>query len=268
MDVTPDTASEHVRSAEQRLRELFARKLAAKHGSSLQDQISKKVRGSLETIRDKERAARPNAREEPHLLGYAGFDHLIDISHAHWECCLKETGLWPSFDVMKYELGRLQAVRNPAAHGRTLFPHEYIEGEGMARRMRTEIERLWRQEARVSDQYWLYIEEAEDSLGNRSKSGIQVAAIKENPDLVYEGDVVHFRVRAFDPLGRQLKFSLMTFAGEQGPWQDSPEFEWTAKPARRTLDVRIKVIADKEPHAMSDCDAFADFRYEVRPRTS
>jgi hypothetical protein len=116
MDVTPDTASEHVRSAEQRVRELFARKLAAKHGSSWQDQISKKVRGFLETIRAKERAARPSARDEPHLLGYAGFDHLIDISHAHWECCLKETELWPSFDVMKYELGRLQAVRNPAAH--------------------------------------------------------------------------------------------------------------------------------------------------------
>ena len=136
----------------------------------------------------------------------------------------------------------------------------------MARRMRSEIERLWRQEAKVSDQYWLYIEEAEDSLGNRSNSGIQVVAVKANPDLVYEGDVVHFRVRAFDPLSRQLKYSLTTFAGEQSPLQESPEFEWTAKPARRMLDVRIKVIADKEPHAMSDCDAFADFRYEVRPR--
>jgi hypothetical protein len=242
--------------------------MTASHGAEWQKMLSTRIVKSLEAIQRNERSARPQAADEPHLLGYAGFNHLTSICIPHWDCCLKGSGLWPSSEVMRHELGRLHAVRNPAAHGRTLFPHEYIEGEGMARRLRTNIELLWRQEAQLNDQYWLYIEYAEDSLGNRSDSGVQAFAIRQPPTRAFVGDVINFTVRAFDPLGRSMKYSLMSFAGERTPWQDSPEFEWVAKPAHKALDVRIFVMADAEPHAMSDCDAFVDFRYEIRPRDS
>jgi hypothetical protein len=265
LNVTPETAGEHVRFAEQRLRALVAARLASHH-ADWQTKLSPGVTRSLEAIRNDERLARPQAPDEPNLLGYAGFNHLIKVCTSHWSCCIKDSKIWPSESVMTYELHRLNSIRNPTAHGRTVFPHEYIEGEGMARRLRTDIELLWRQEAQMSDQYWLYIESAEDSLGNRSGSGVQAFAIANPPTRIFVGDVIHFRVRAFDPLGRGMRFSLMTFASQRTPWQESPEFEWSAEPAHRSLDVRILVIADAEPHAMTDCDAFVDFRYEIRPR--
>jgi hypothetical protein len=206
----------------------------------------------VEVISEDERVARPQALREPHLLAYAGLSQLTKVCVSHWDCCIAQTHLRPSRGVMIYELRRLNTVRNPAAHGRTLFPHEYIEGEGVARRLRTDIEILWRQEAEMSDQYWLYIESAEDSLGNRAGSGVQTFAIAEPPTRVFVDDVIHFRVRAFDPLARGLKYRLITFAGYQTQWQDSPEFEWQAMPAHRALDVRIFVMADAEPHEAMD----------------
>ena len=67
--------------------------------------------------------------------------------------------------IFEHELERLQAVRNPAQHGRTLFPHEYVEGQGSAMRLRFVIERYWRGEAAMQDKIWISIESAEDSLG-------------------------------------------------------------------------------------------------------
>jgi hypothetical protein len=47
-----------------------------------------------------------------------------------------------------------------------------------------------------------------------------------------------------------LKHELVSDA-----WHDSPEFEWVAKSAHRGVDVRIRVLANAETHALSDCDA-------------
>lgn len=76
MDVTAETAADHVRLVEQRLRALLARELMRSYGARWHEKVSKAVRTKLEVIRQNELKARSHAPEEPHLLGYAGFDHL------------------------------------------------------------------------------------------------------------------------------------------------------------------------------------------------
>ncbi len=274
MQITADTASEHVRVAEQRLRELIARLLAHVHGPQWEtNEISNKIRVTLERIRADELAARPQAPPEPHLLGYAGYKQLITIAKHHWPCCVQSTGLWSDLRVIEYELARLHAVRNPAAHGRTVFAHEYIEGEGTARRLCSSIEEYWRREASMKDEIWLYIEQAEDSLGNRQVTNQDTGDVILNGRQIpiRVGDLLHLRVTAFDPLGRALQYRLMDYFGSSRlstPWQGSPEFEWTPTEPMRQAEIRVEVRAEGDPHPRPGhvYDVFASFLYEVRPR--
>jgi hypothetical protein len=273
MDVTDQTASEQARYAEQRLRGFVAKRLSATHRPTWEQTLSARIQEDLAKIRDQERADRPHAPVEPDLLGYAGFGHLIAVSEAHWNCCIKATALWPTLDVMKRDLQRLRSIRGPVQHGRAVLPHEFVEGEGAARRLRAEIERLWREEARLGDKFWVYIEEAEDSLGNRGGPGVDLQINTHPPVIVHNGDLIHLRVRAFDPLGRKLKYHMQTTKGIMSPpkeddagWQESPEFEWTADPVGRIVGACITVLADGGPHAEPSRDAFAWFHYDVRPR--
>ncbi len=272
MEVTEHTAAEQIKAAERLLRETVARQLAEIHGIRWEEnELSTRVRETLERIRNAEREARPHALDEPNLLGYAGFDQLKAVFKHHWTCCFKALDLWPSEAFAILELDRLHAVRNPAQHGRTLFPHEYVEGEGLARRLRFDIERQRRKAATVADQYWLYIEEAEDSLGNRAANrgaDVMVEVHAAGPILV--GDTVTVRTRAFDPWGWKLQYRLitstMTANQKSTDWRDLPEFEWAPEEAARRVVIDIEVRAIGEPHANpgSSYDTFARFIYEVR----
>jgi hypothetical protein len=274
MEVTENTAAEQIKAAERLLRESLARQLATSHGADWENRLSKRIRTSLEAVRDKEHHARPHAIDESNLLGYAGFDHLKAVVIDHWSCCISKLGLWAPLEYAKMELDRLHAVRNPAQHGRTLFPHEYVEGEGIARRLRFDIERQRRKAASVADEYWLYVEEAEDSLGNRTinnpESGSHALVSGAQPILL--GDTLTLRVSAFDPWGRKMQYrlvdrSLSPSPSFQTPWQDLPEFEWTATVVGRAMAVDIEIRAEGEPHADQTYafDSFATFKYQVRP---
>ncbi len=267
MEVTEHTAAEQLKAAERVLRETFARQLATTHGPTWENDLSNRVRDALEKIRDSEREARSHAPDEPNLLGYAGFDHLKAVLTHHWDCCLFSLNVWPTVAIAMLELERLHAVRNPAQHGRTLFPHEYMEGEGLARRLRFKIERQRREAASVTGHYWPYIEEAEDSLGNRSVNSTarsQIFIQAEKPILV--GDTVTIRIRAFDPWGRDLRYRVSGVMGDATAWQDVPEFEWTfTTPARQAM-LTAEVRAEGQPHAnmYGQGDASVSFMYDVR----
>jgi hypothetical protein len=272
MDVTAETAADNVRIAEQRLRALIVREMERQHGERWIEQVSNTVRSKLSAVRENELQARPHAPEEPHLLGYAGYDQIIAIGEHHWDCCLKATGLWKNLEIFRYELRRLHSIRNPAQHGRTLFPHEYVEGQGAAMRVRFMIERYWRGEAMMNDKFWLYIEQAEDSLGNRfstpQESGDAFVNGRHKP--IFVGDSVTLRVTAFDPHGRELQYRLVDYfgTGEKTDWSNSPEFEWMPRVPQRQAEIRVEVRAQGDPHARprAEADVFASFLYEVRPR--
>jgi hypothetical protein len=268
MDVSEHTAAEHVKSTESLLREVLARLLEQGHGKNWEQQLSRRVRDECEKVASSERSARPHARDEENLLGYAGFDQLKAVARHHWTCCVNTYGLWPSEEWAIRDLDRLHAVRNPAQHGRTLFPHEFIEAEGLSRRLRFEIERRRREIATMSDEYWLYIEEAEDSVGNRQTNpGGDSNIIVYRSTRLNVGDTVSLRVRAFDPWGRPLTYRLYSnYPKYTTPWQEQPEFEWTAGTVARRVVVDIEVRAEGEPHPGPDAawDAFARFTYEVR----
>ena len=271
MEVTEQTAIEQIKALERLLREAFARQLLATHGADWESELSTKVRDALTGIREDERKSRPHAPDEHNLLGYAGFHQLKAVGRLHWKCCIKGLDLWAKEDLAILELDRLHAVRNPGSHSRPIFPHEYVEGEGLARRLRFDVERQRRKAAAVADQYWLYIEEAEDSLGNRAanpRADILVEVDAAGPILV--GDTVTVRTRAFDPWGRKLQYRLitstMTANQKSTDWRDLPEFEWAPEEAARRVVIDIEVRAIGEPHANpgSSYDTFARFIYEVR----
>ncbi len=266
MEVTEHSAAEQIKAAERLLGATLARQLAASHGVNWESSaLSNRVQSALTAVRASEREARPHAPDESDLLAYAGFDQLKAVVSHHWDCCMKVLGLWPSQDFAKIELDRLHAVRNPAQHGRTLFPHEYIEGEGLARRLRFDIERQRRTAASMEDQYWLYIEEAEDSLGNRVGNPTAYAMVELRSDQpIMVGDAITLRVRVFDPWGRKLQYALGVGFKPCVDWQDSPEFEWIPMVAARSFRIDINVLADGEPHANKGYDSFARFIYEVR----
>jgi len=269
VEVTEHTAAEQIKAAERLLRETSARQLAAIHGTDWESNLSNHMRDALEKIRNAEREARPHAPDEPNLLGYAGFDQLKAVFKHHWTCCFKALDLWPSEALAILELDRLHAVRNPAQHGRTLFPHEYVEGEGLARRIRFNVERERRKAAAMDDKYWLYIEEAKDSLGNRcdNPTASAMVDVRSNQPIMV-GDTITLRVHVFDPLGRKLQYALAVGYGTLPitEWQDTPELEWTFMAPGRQICIAIWVRAESEPHAHPGVgfDTFANFIYDVR----
>jgi hypothetical protein len=270
MEITEATAGEQIKAAERVLREIFAGQLLRIHGESWEDSLSRRVQEELERIRDSERKARPGRLDEPNLLGYAGFDQLKGVAQHHWDCCVGTLSVWQSASLAQLELDRLHTVRNPAQHGRTLFPHEYVEGEGLARRLRLEVEQIRRQTEMGDDKYWLYVEEAEDSLGNRAaNSGGQSNLSVSSGTILRVADMVELRIRAFDPHGRQIAYRLVEPGAPERKreWQRSSEFQWTAWKTSRKAVVDIEVHADGEPleDSSNEWDTFARFTYEVRP---
>lgn len=270
LEVTEHSAAEHIKAAERLLGETLARRLAAVHGNDWESALSTRMRDALTLVRNMERVARPHSPAEPNLLNYAGLDQIKAVVVHHWDCCTKELDLWPSQEYARQELDRLHTVRNPAQHGRTLFPHEYVEGEGIARRLRFEIERQRRKAASMDDHYWLYIEEAEDSLGNRATNPLmQVGVMLTSNQPIMIGDAITLRVHVFDPWDRKLHYALNyndTSAPESFQWQDRPEFEWIATEAGMARHVDIAILAEGEPHIgiLSGYDTFVRFVYEVR----
>jgi hypothetical protein len=270
VDVTEHSAAEHVKSAERVLGEFLAMALSGVHGPEWEAALSNRVRDELDAVRASERLARPRAPDEANLLGYAGFDQLKAVVRHHWGCCVQNLGLWPSQEWAINELDRLHAIRNPAQHGRTLFPHEFIEGEGIARRLRFEIEELRRRRAALDDHYWLYLEEAEDSLGNRgSNPEASSSIVLRGSKPILMGDNLSLRVRAFDPWGRQLEYRRVDdSARRKTDWQATPDFEWSPLAPGQSVRVDVEVRALGDPHASSnEWDTFASFVYEVRMAT-
>ncbi|MDP9225909.1 MAG: hypothetical protein M3P18_19135 [Actinomycetota bacterium] len=162
-------------------------------------------------------------------------------------------------------------MRNPGAHGRTLFAHEYVEAEGIARRLRTGIGSLWRARMNVQDEYWPFIEAAEDSLGHRITT--PGPSVRVKCGVITEGELVQLRCVAFDPKGRDLTYRMraQTSAAAplmSSPWGNSSEFEWVAGPPGRSVVVQIEARAGDGAHAFGEVDALASFQYDVRPKTS
>jgi hypothetical protein len=263
MEVTEETAREHVEAAEARLRDELAILLKKNHGADWETTQLGDEHKALAGFRAKELRDRPEAPPEPDLLGYAGFPHIREIAKRHWDCCVK-TGLrWPSAAVMEYELETLHVVRNPAAHGRPLYAHEYVHAEGTARRLRRESEERWRERNKVTGEYWPYIESAEDDRGHRATGPGAVVIVQGG--IVTEGELIELRVRAFDPNGRELKYRLQNPASVPGPWTTSSTMEWRAGPTGRQREPLVYVRAGAGPYAQDDYDARVHFVYEVRP---
>lgn len=132
MEINAETATEQVRNAEVQLRTEFAEWLRGNHGQTWQDTELGDIADVCRRIREQERRERPGADDEPHLLGYAGLGHLRSLADRHWRCCVSPAGLWATASEKNLDLQKLERVRNPGAHGRTLFAHEYVEAEGIA----------------------------------------------------------------------------------------------------------------------------------------
>jgi hypothetical protein len=264
VEVTNESATVQVIAAERLLRRIVAGRIAERHPGIEEDVLfGKDTAEALRRTREDERRSRPEAPDELSIFDYAGYRAIRTVGEKHWPCCVAKLKLWPSIAVLMSELGRLASIRNPGAHGREVLPHEFIEAEGIARRVRSEIERLRREEAQLKDEYWPYLEELTDSLGRVQRRG---GGIVGTTVRVHEGDTISFQARGFDPQGRPLEYRWGGFVPLGEPWSNQDTYEWTAGPVgrQRIVCARMRVAGGAVSGGEDDSELCLAF--EVRPR--
>lgn len=182
----------------------------------------------LEAKREEERKRRHGAVVDDDLLAYTEFHEIKDIILRNWD---KFAAVWRSKRYFEAIFDRLEDFRNPDAHSRQLVPFEEHLVFGLTGELRNTIT-LHRSTAAVTGEHYPIIELIEDSLGNRFvPSEAQQAGGGFNVPATFAiGNTVTFRMKAWDPQGRDLAWTV-SFNGKQ-PQQSleltgsNVEFSW------------------------------------------
>lgn len=182
----------------------------------------------LEAKREEERKRRPGAVIQEELLFYTEFHEIKSIILRNWD---EFATVWRSKRYFESVFDRLEDFRNPDAHSRQLLPFEEHLVLGLSGEIRNTIT-LHRSTAAVTGEHYPIVELIEDSLGNRfvpteeqqTGSGFKV------PVKFSVGETVKFKLKAWDPQGRDLRWTV-TFHGKD-PQQTlelggaEVEFDW------------------------------------------
>jgi hypothetical protein len=171
----------------------------------------------LKARRDEERNRRPGAMVDDDLLAYTEFYELREIIVGNWE---KFGAVWRSKRYFEAVFDRLADFRNPDAHSRSLLPFEEHLVFGLSGEIRNTIT-MFRSAVAMTGEHYPIIELIEDSLGNRFAPSLaqQTGSGFVVPATFAVGEVVTFRMKAWDPEGRDLRWTV-TFVGRQpsSPW--------------------------------------------------
>ena len=167
-------------------------------------------RARLEGRRSEEHKRRPGAVVEQDLIAYAEFYELKQAIVRNWDAF---STVWRTKRYFEAIFDRLEDFRNPDAHSRQLLPFEQHLVLGLSGEMRNTIT-LYRSSTAVTGEHYPIIELVADSVGNRftpieaqqTGSGFTV------PSRFAVGDVVRFELKAWDPQGREVSWSVTLYA--------------------------------------------------------
>ncbi len=186
--------------------------------------------GRLESKREEERKRRSGGVVDEDLLVYTEFYELKEIILRNWG---DFSAVWRSKRYFEAVFSRLEDFRNPDAHSRPLLPFEEQLVLGLSGELRNTIT-LHRSSTAVGGEHYPIVEMIEDSLGNRfvPSEAQQTGSGFTIPARFQVGDVVTFRMRAWDPHARAVRWTV-TFHGRPGQpviELDGAEvqFEWAA----------------------------------------
>lgn len=195
----------------------------------------------LEAKREEERKRRPGAVVDEDLLVYTEFYELQAIILENWT---DFSPVWRSKRYFEAIFGRIEDFRNPDAHSRPLLPFEEHLVLGLSGELRNTIT-LHRSSAAVTGEHYPIVELIEDSLGNRfvPSAAQQTGGGYAVPAIFHVGDVVTFRMRAWDPHGRDLTWNV-TFSGKEPPQTiellgPEVQFDWEVSDTEVGENVRL-----------------------------
>lgn len=210
---------------------------------------------------------------EKRLLYYSDFPDLLTIIRKNWE--LFKPCFGDKKEVEVY-LGRLNELRNPAAHSRPVLPHEESLAEGMSRELRQKVT-IFRNTGAGGDEpeHFCRIEEVMDSFGHSADgraSGEQIVDTREQMTL-RPGDVVAFRGSAVDPVGRPMHWTISSpfrgtgklVLGEVNGSSFDVEWEVTEVDIHEQLEIDITLRTVLGPHRYGDHDDHLRMIYRVLP---
>jgi hypothetical protein len=192
-----------VREAEGALRELVRRILQAQRGDGWLDQsgLTDERLEILRSRRTEEGRRRLGQTADDDLLSYADLSDLGRIIVKHWESFSPVLGAKKTFDVF---IDRLEALRNPDAHHRSLWPYEVDLVFGISGYLR-QLVATSRASEDTLDQFWPRFESVTDNFGNKC---IWPTSFNLTGQIVHAGDELSFQVAAWTPAAKPLEFSV------------------------------------------------------------
>jgi hypothetical protein len=212
---------------------------------------------------------------EERVIFYADFTDLRTI--------IGKQSNWPLFqrcfrDKRRFEvyLERLEELRNPAAHSRSILPFEKHLAEGISGELLQMIT-LFRNlgGAGAEPEHFARIEEVTDSFGHRGKGRASGQESVDTRDqiTVRPGDKLRFTGSARDPKGRPLQWTIRALFGAFGSFDhgvvpaDSFDVEWEVIPQdineQQEIDFTLKSV--EGPHRYANYDDMFRFIYKVLP---
>lgn len=193
---------------------------------------------------------------ENRIIYYSDFYDLETIVSKKWEK-LKPILL----DKKKFEVfhKEVEKFRNTIAHGRELYSYQQKLLEGIVQDLKTTFI-LYHNKNMNADDYFIRVLKVTDSLGS----------IHDTTDLYYQstgktlrvGDTIEFYIEAYDPKGKQIKYSASL--GKTIVESNDPKIEFTItkEMVGKFKSITLAAGTDETEYDNSD---FASLAYIILP---
>jgi hypothetical protein len=264
-----EDVAEAIRRVENVLRDLIEETLRNKHGDDWltylgvsDDQLT-----SWREKQEEERKRRGSEAVEERLLYYADLHDLAPALKKNWE--LFSPCLGDLKDIQVY-LGRLNDLRHPEFHGRTLLPFEEHLILGISGDIRQRVT-VYRSRQSVESEFFARIESIKDSLGNVLAFSGSKRGLVHTGAVLRVGDEVTFSCSGWDPNGQPLEWSLDVGVGAPGgteqDWSTNDSLVWCVSQddIGKGVWVSIKMRSQGQYHAQGKWDDVVNALYMVLP---
>jgi hypothetical protein len=264
-----EDVAEAITRVENVLRDLIEETLRQRHGDDwlAHLSVSEEELDSWRKKQQEDRKRRGSEIAEERLLYYADLHDLAPILKKNWQLFSLCLGDLKEIEVY---LGKLEDLRPPQAHGRTLLPFEKNLVLGISGDIRQKVT-VYRSKQSPESEFFARIESVKDSLGNvlaESDSKLGMVVAKE---VLRVGDEVIFSCSGWDPNGRPLLWALSIIGTppartEQG-WSTDDSLVWHVSETDigESTQAQIFMRSQGPYHSQGNHDGLVIFMYTVLP---
>jgi hypothetical protein len=263
-----EDVAEAIRRVENVLRDLIEETLRGKHGDDWLTHlgVSDEQLTSWRERQEEDRKRRGTEAAEERLLYYADLHDLAPALKKNWQLFSPCLGDWKEIEVY---LGRLDDLRHPEVHGRTLLPFEehLVLGIGGDIRQRVTV---YRSRRSPEEEFFAQIESVKDSLGNVLVWPGSKMPIVDTGSVLRVGDEVVFSCSGWDPNGQPLEWKLeigdrRSRSGQDWSTGDNLVWRVSESDVGRSVRVHITMRSRGPYHAHGDWDGVLIAMYTVLP---